>query len=211
MKTELAAEIVRRTLGRNLKALRVAKGYNQEAFAEILGIKQGALSQIETGTKGFTSESIAEICRRIGIEPWELLRPTFQESISDSQNQDSTHDVHPKQSGSGDRNQTDPGHIKPEPASENIEAQESRRGRTKHKTKQNIPTHMDVSDETRPLLSASAIPGPLTPADCAAVLLQLAEVSPERRAFVLGVLFDDASIVPDSLAGDLPRLLSTFR
>lgn len=60
-------------------------------------------------------------------------------------------------------------------------------------------------------LSASAIPGPLTPADCAAVLLQLAEVSPERRAFVLGVLFDDASIVPDSLAGDLPRLLSTFR
>lgn len=64
MKTELAAEIVRRTLGRNLKALRVAKGYNQEAFAEILGIKQGALSQIETGTKGFTSESIAEICRR---------------------------------------------------------------------------------------------------------------------------------------------------
>ena len=60
-------------------------------------------------------------------------------------------------------------------------------------------------------LSASAIPGPLTPADCAAVLLQLAEVSPERRAFVLGVLFDDASIVPDSLAGELPRLLSTFR
>lgn len=58
-------------------------------------------------------------------------------------------------------------------------------------------------------LSPSAIPGPLSATDAAAILVQLSNVSPERRAVVLAILFDDSSLVPATLA-DLARLLSTI-
>jgi transcriptional regulator with XRE-family HTH domain len=58
-------------------------------------------------------------------------------------------------------------------------------------------------------LSPRAISGPLSATDGALILYQLAEVSPDRRAVVLGILFDDASLVPESLPG-LLRLLSTI-
>lgn len=58
-------------------------------------------------------------------------------------------------------------------------------------------------------LSSTAIQGPLTPSDFAAILVQIANISPERRAVVLGILFDDASLVPESMA-DLSAALSTI-
>lgn len=58
-------------------------------------------------------------------------------------------------------------------------------------------------------LSPTAIKGPLTVNDCAVILSRFADISPERRAVVLGILFDDASLVPESPAG-LLQLLSTI-
>ena len=58
-------------------------------------------------------------------------------------------------------------------------------------------------------LSVTVVTGPLTASDCAAILLRISEVSPERRAVVLGILFDDASLVPTTMT-DVARLLSTI-
>lgn len=76
--------------------------------------------------------------------------------------------------------------------------------------------YQDHSKEVEPVpacVSASAIKGPLTVKDCAVILSQLADISPERRALVLAILFDDASVIPDSMSdvgGDLSQLLSTI-
>lgn len=67
----------------------------------------------------------------------------------------------------------------------------------------------DTGTDATPVISESAIPGPLTAKDCAAILSRFADISPERRAVVLGILFDDASLVPESPAG-LLQLLSTI-
>lgn len=72
--------------------------------------------------------------------------------------------------------------------------------------------YLDHSKEVEPVpehISPSAIRGPLTAKDCAVILSRFADISPERRAVVLGILFDDASLVPESPAG-LLQLLSTI-
>lgn len=55
-------------------------------------------------------------------------------------------------------------------------------------------------------LSTTIIQGPLTASDFASVIQRLADVSPDRRALALAILFDDASLIPESLSD--PRLLS---
>lgn len=55
-------------------------------------------------------------------------------------------------------------------------------------------------------LSTTAIHGPLTASDFASVIQRLADVSPDRRALALAILFDDPALIPDSLSD--PRLLS---
>lgn len=72
--------------------------------------------------------------------------------------------------------------------------------------------YQDHSKEIEPVpnhVSPEAIKGPLTAKDCASILSRFADISPERRAVVLGILFDDASLVPESPAG-LLQLLSTI-
>lgn len=62
-------------------------------------------------------------------------------------------------------------------------------------------------------LSPYAITGPVTVKDGALILSQIADISPERRALVLAILFDDAHVIPDSMSelGDgLSQLLSTI-
>lgn len=61
--------------GENLKSRRNSMGYSQVDFAKILGINQGELSQIENGVRGFSSDSLTEFSKSLGVEPWELLRP----------------------------------------------------------------------------------------------------------------------------------------
>lgn len=62
-------------------------------------------------------------------------------------------------------------------------------------------------------LSPYAVTGPVTVKDGALILSQIADISPERRALILAILFDDASVIPESMSdlGDgLSQLLSTI-
>ena len=63
-------------------------------------------------------------------------------------------------------------------------------------------------------LSPYAITGPVTVKDGALILSQIADISPERRAFVLAVLFDDESLIPDEMSDLLDPVIqraSTIR
>lgn len=63
-------------------------------------------------------------------------------------------------------------------------------------------------------LSPYAVTGPVTVKDGALILSQIADISPERRAFVLAVLFDDESLIPDEMSDLLDPVIqraSTIR
>lgn len=54
-----------------IKKLRKMLGLSQEAFAERIGFKGGAISHIESGRRNITNHIIASICREFGInEHW---------------------------------------------------------------------------------------------------------------------------------------------
>lgn len=77
--------------------------------------------------------------------------------------------------------------------------------------------YQDHSKAVEPVpacVSASAVKGPLTVKDCAVILSRFADISPERRAFVLAVLFDDESLIPDEMSDLLDPVIqraSTIR
>lgn len=206
MKQRNAAELVRLNLGQNLKKIRISRGYKQIEFANILGIKQGALSQLESGTKGFTSETLADISSRLSLHPSVLLAPADSELLRDLDSESiGSLDV-PIDDNHGDRARQRP---------EKLVHADSTRGSKAHHPSKNQKTETDQishkasSEGSKHLLSKKAIKGPLTAKDCASILSRFADISPERRAVVLGILFDDASLVPESPAG-LLQLLSTI-
>jgi transcriptional regulator with XRE-family HTH domain len=66
---------LQRTVGRNLRAHRVARGLSQEAFAEVLGVHRTYMGGIERGERNLTLQSLERIAARIGEEPLTLLQP----------------------------------------------------------------------------------------------------------------------------------------
>lgn len=75
--------------GKNLKRLRKQRGLSQEQFAELLGVKQSYLSRMESGARGFTSESLAATAEKLGCQPWELLAdPDIEPPIDDGHDTD---------------------------------------------------------------------------------------------------------------------------
>lgn len=67
---------LQRTIGRNLRAYREARGLSQEAFAEILGVHRTYMGSVERGERNLTLRSVERIAARIEEEPLSLLRPT---------------------------------------------------------------------------------------------------------------------------------------
>lgn len=67
---------LQRTIGRNLRAYRLARGLSQEAFAEILGVHRTYMGSVERGERNLTLRSVERIAARIDEEPLDLLRPT---------------------------------------------------------------------------------------------------------------------------------------
>lgn len=54
-----------------IQKLRRTLGLSQEAFAERIGIKGGAISHIESGRRNITNYNITSICREFGVnEQW---------------------------------------------------------------------------------------------------------------------------------------------
>lgn len=67
---------LQRTIGRNLRAYREARGLSQEAFAEILGVHRTYMGSVERGERNLTLRSVERIAAQIEEEPLDLLRPT---------------------------------------------------------------------------------------------------------------------------------------
>lgn len=64
---------LQRTVGRNLRAYREAKGLSQGAFADELGVHRTYMGGIERGERNLTLKSLERMAERIGTEPLALL------------------------------------------------------------------------------------------------------------------------------------------
>ena len=60
-------------LGRNIRSLRVKKGYSQEEFAAHAGFSRSYYSGIERGEKNLSVLSLFKIARGLNINPKELI------------------------------------------------------------------------------------------------------------------------------------------
>lgn len=73
---------LQRTVGRNLRAYRLARGLSQEAFAEVLGVHRTYMGGIERGEQNLTLKSVERIAGRIELEPLSLLIPSDADQSS---------------------------------------------------------------------------------------------------------------------------------
>jgi transcriptional regulator with XRE-family HTH domain len=66
---------MRRLVGTNVRALRLAKGWTQEQFAERSGFSQQYISGLESGRRNPTVVSLFELAQALSVTPADLLRP----------------------------------------------------------------------------------------------------------------------------------------
>lgn len=64
---------IQEQLGKKIQKLRKIKGFNQEAFAETIGIATNTLSSIETGNSFMTASTLEKIIKTLDITPKELF------------------------------------------------------------------------------------------------------------------------------------------
>ena len=64
---------LQRTVGRQLRAYREAKGLSQEAFAHKLGVHRTYMGGVERGERNLTLRSVERIAKQLRIDPLELL------------------------------------------------------------------------------------------------------------------------------------------
>jgi transcriptional regulator with XRE-family HTH domain len=64
---------LQRTVGRNLRAYREARGLSQEAFADVLGVHRTYMGAIERGERNLTLRSVERIVDRLDLDPLTLL------------------------------------------------------------------------------------------------------------------------------------------
>lgn len=64
---------LQRTVGRNLRACREAKGISQEAFADVLGVHRTYMGAIERGERNLTLKSLERIAGWLDLDPLALL------------------------------------------------------------------------------------------------------------------------------------------
>ena len=65
---------LQRTVGRNLRRYREARGLSQEAFADLVGVHRTYMGGLERGERNLTLRSVERIAALIKIDPMELLR-----------------------------------------------------------------------------------------------------------------------------------------
>jgi transcriptional regulator with XRE-family HTH domain len=70
---------LQRTVGRNLRAYREARGLSQEGFGEMLGVHRTYMGGVERGERNLTLKSVERIAARIGVDPLSLLTDTESE------------------------------------------------------------------------------------------------------------------------------------
>jgi transcriptional regulator with XRE-family HTH domain len=66
---------MRKLVGRNLARLRREKGFTQERFAELSGVTQQYVSDIERGLRNPTIVSIYNLATALGVSHVDLVMP----------------------------------------------------------------------------------------------------------------------------------------
>lgn len=66
---------MRKLVGRNVRAVRQAKGMTQEQLAEKSGFSQQYISDLERGRRNPTVVSLYELAQALGSTPVELIQP----------------------------------------------------------------------------------------------------------------------------------------
>ena len=67
-------------LGKRIKRIRESKNYTQEYLAELVGIEQATLSNIERGKSYPSVDTLQKIADSLGVEPYLLYK--FEENKS---------------------------------------------------------------------------------------------------------------------------------
>jgi transcriptional regulator with XRE-family HTH domain len=65
---------LQRTVGRNIRIYREARGLSQEAFAEELGVHRTYMGGIERGERNLTLKSLERLAGRLQLDPLALLQ-----------------------------------------------------------------------------------------------------------------------------------------
>lgn len=65
---------LQRTVGRNLRAYRSARGLSQEAFADVLDVHRTYMGGLERGERNLTLKSLERLAERLELDPIDLLR-----------------------------------------------------------------------------------------------------------------------------------------
>jgi transcriptional regulator with XRE-family HTH domain len=65
--------MLQKTVGRNLRTHRQARGLSQEDFAEFLEVHRTYMGGIERGERNLTLKSLERIADRLGVDPVSLL------------------------------------------------------------------------------------------------------------------------------------------
>ena len=60
-------------LGKNVRRLRIAKGWSQERYADEAGIHRTYVSDIERGGRNPTALVIEKLAKPLGVDPGRLL------------------------------------------------------------------------------------------------------------------------------------------
>jgi transcriptional regulator with XRE-family HTH domain len=69
---------LQRTVGRNLRAYREARGLSQEAFADVLGVHRTYMGAIERGERNLTLRSVERIVGCLDLDPLVLLTKSIE-------------------------------------------------------------------------------------------------------------------------------------
>ncbi len=65
---------LQRTVGQNLRRVRVRWGLSQERFGEAVGWDRTLVGAVERGERNLTLKTVERLSARIGLRPIELLR-----------------------------------------------------------------------------------------------------------------------------------------
>lgn len=71
---------LQRIVGENLRAYRKARGFSQEAFADVLEVHRTYMGGIERGERNLTLKSVEKIADRLDLDPLLLLTARRQAS-----------------------------------------------------------------------------------------------------------------------------------
>ena len=72
---------LQKTVGRNLRAYRQARGLNQEAFADLVGVHRTYMGGLERGERNLTLRSVERIAEQIGVDPLLLMDPKGEKRL----------------------------------------------------------------------------------------------------------------------------------